>query len=162
MVHYSSLYQVTTVCSQCCSATALCRTVWGRGWRGRRGAVWGAWWIWRLSSSTSQSSTGTSRGSMTVYRDMWRTQVMFFLFHYQLCFSGKLQPQLTNQNRQCQTQNWGRNVYKKIVKTHRNSTQLKPTLKQLALELDTVVTWNPPTTHPTPNFSATSNQAIES
>ena len=31
-----------------------------------------------------------------------------------------------------------------IVKTQRNSTQLKATLKQLALELDTVITWNPP------------------
>ena len=34
-----------------------------------------------------------------------------------------------------------------IVKTQRNSTQLNPTLKQLALELDTVVTCS---THPTP------------
>ena len=31
-----------------------------------------------------------------------------------------------------------------FVKTQRNSTQRKATLKQLALELDTVVTWNPP------------------
>ena len=30
-----------------------------------------------------------------------------------------------------------------IVKTQRNSTQLKATLKQLALELDTVVTSRP-------------------
>ena len=35
-----------------------------------------------------------------------------------------------------------------IVKTQRNSTQLKATLKQLALELDIVVTWNPPTSQP--------------
>ena len=35
-----------------------------------------------------------------------------------------------------------------IVKTQRNSTQLNPTLKQLALELDTVVTCS--THHPTP------------
>ena len=32
-----------------------------------------------------------------------------------------------------------------VVKTQRKSTQLKATLKQLALELDTVVTWNPST-----------------
>ena len=32
-----------------------------------------------------------------------------------------------------------------VVKTQRNSTQLNLTLKQLALELDTVVTWNPHT-----------------
>ena len=39
-----------------------------------------------------------------------------------------------------------------IVKTQRNSTQLNPTLKQLALELDTVVTCSttPPPPHPTP------------
>ena len=42
---------------------------------------------------------------------------------------------------------------RKIVKTQRNSTQLNPTLKQLALELDTVVTCTPPTPpHPTTNF----------
>ena len=35
-----------------------------------------------------------------------------------------------------------------IVKTQRNSTQLKATLKQLALELDTVVTCSTPP-HPT-------------
>ena len=57
-----------------------------------------------------------------------------------------------------------------IVKTQRNSTQLNPTLKQLALELDIVVkcSTTPPTpphpipTHPTTtNFSATSRPAIE-
>ena len=32
----------------------------------------------------------------------------------------------------------------KIVKTQRNSTQLNSTLKQLALELDIVVTCSPP------------------
>ena len=47
-----------------------------------------------------------------------------------------------------------------IVKTQRNSTQLKTTLKQLALELDTVVTCS--TTHPTTtNFSDTSRPARE-
>ena len=35
----------------------------------------------------------------------------------------------------------------KIVKTQRNSTQLNTTLKQLALELDTVVTCSTTTTH---------------
>ena len=43
-----------------------------------------------------------------------------------------------------------------VVKTQRNSTQLNLTLKQLALELDTVVTWNPHT-----NFSGTSRPARE-
>ena len=38
-------------------------------------------------------------------------------------------------------------LYENIVKTQRNSTQLKTTLKQLALELDIVVTCS---THPTP------------
>ena len=49
----------------------------------------------------------------------------------------------------------------KIVKTQRNSTQLKTTLKQLALELYTVVTCS--THHPTTtkNFSATSRPARE-
>ena len=37
-----------------------------------------------------------------------------------------------------------------VVKTQRNSTQLKATLKQLALELDIVV--NPPTTPPPQTF----------
>ena len=32
-----------------------------------------------------------------------------------------------------------------VVKTQRNSTQLKTTLKQLTLELDTVATCSPPT-----------------
>ena len=36
------------------------------------------------------------------------------------------------------------------VKTQRNSTQLKATIKQLALELEIVATWSPP--HPTINF----------
>ena len=50
-----------------------------------------------------------------------------------------------------------------VVKTQHNSTQLKATLKQLALRLDTVVTWNlEPTTHPpTTNFSATFRPAAE-
>ena len=48
-----------------------------------------------------------------------------------------------------------------FVKTQRNSTQRKATLKQLALELDTVVTWNPPPHPTTPNFSATSRPARE-
>ena len=40
-----------------------------------------------------------------------------------------------------------------IVKTQRNSTQLKTTLKQLALELDTVVTCSTtPPTHPPQTF----------
>ena len=39
------------------------------------------------------------------------------------------------------------NVEYDIVKTQRNSTQLKTILKQLALELDIVVTCS---THPTP------------
>ena len=50
-----------------------------------------------------------------------------------------------------------------IVKTQRNSTQLNPTLKQLALELDTVVTCSTPPHHrpTTTNFSATSRPARE-
>ena len=46
-----------------------------------------------------------------------------------------------------------------IVKTQRNSTQLKVTLKELALELDKIVTCS--TTITTTNFSATSRQAWE-
>ena len=54
------------------------------------------------------------------------------------------------------------NTVSKIVKTQRNSTQLKTTLKQLALELDIVVTCSPPPHHPTTtNFSATSRPARE-
>ena len=51
-----------------------------------------------------------------------------------------------------------------IVKTQRNSTQLNPTLKQLALELDTVVTCSTPPHHHHPtttNFPATSRPARE-
>ena len=51
--------------------------------------------------------------------------------------------------------------FKQIVKTQRNSTQLKATLKQLALELDTVVTCSTHPTHPTTNFSTTSRPARE-
>ena len=50
-------------------------------------------------------------------------------------------------------------ITNEIVKTQRNSTQLKVTLKQLALELDIVATCSPPH-HPThTNFSATSRPA---
>ena len=38
-------------------------------------------------------------------------------------------------------------IYTNIVKTQRNSTQLNATLKQLALELDIVVTCSPPHHH---------------
>ena len=50
-----------------------------------------------------------------------------------------------------------------IVKTQRNSTQLNPTLKQLALELDIVVkcSTTPPHHPTTTNFSATSRPARE-
>ena len=49
-----------------------------------------------------------------------------------------------------------------VVKTQRNSTQLNATLKQLALELDIVVTCTPPhPPHPTTNFSTTSRPARE-
>ena len=52
-----------------------------------------------------------------------------------------------------------------IVKTQRNSTQLKATLEQLVLELDTVVTCSTPpqptTTTTTTNFSATSRPSRE-
>ena len=41
-------------------------------------------------------------------------------------------------------QDWVALMSKLIVKTQRNSTQLKTTLKQLALELDIVVTCSPP------------------
>ena len=45
-------------------------------------------------------------------------------------------------------QSFEQQLFLSIVKTQRNSTQLKTTLKQLALELDIVVTCS--TTHPTP------------
>ena len=51
-----------------------------------------------------------------------------------------------------------------IVKTQRNSTQLNPTLKQLALELDIVVTCSTtPPPHPTPptNYPDSSRPARE-
>ena len=43
-------------------------------------------------------------------------------------------------------------IQETFVKTQRNSTQLNPTLKQLALELDTVVTCSPPTPPPPQTF----------
>ena len=48
-----------------------------------------------------------------------------------------------------------------IVKTQRDSTQLKAPLKQLALELDIVVTCSQPHPPTTKNFSATSGPARE-
>ena len=49
----------------------------------------------------------------------------------------------------------------KIVKTQRNSTQLKTTPKQLTLELDIVATCSPPHPTTTTNFSATTKPARE-
>ena len=56
---------------------------------------------------------------------------------------------------------WIRNF--SVVKTQRNSTQLKATLLWLTLELDTVVTCSTPPhpTTPRTNFSATSRPARE-
>ena len=52
------------------------------------------------------------------------------------------------------------NVIKKYCQNP-TATQLKATLKQLVLELDTVATWNPPTQPTTTNFSATFRSARE-
>ena len=58
-----------------------------------------------------------------------------------------------------------KNYPSQIVKTQRNSTQLNPTqsnCKSNFVELDSVVTWNPPHPHhTTPNFSGTSRPARE-
>ena len=52
-------------------------------------------------------------------------------------------------------------VVRKILLSKPNITQLKASLKQLVLELDTVATCSPPTTTTTPNFSVTSRPARE-
>ena len=66
------------------------------------------------------------------------------------------------ERKKCVTEMAGKvfTIFLIFVKTQRNSTQLKTTLKQLALELDTVVTCSTPPPPPT-NFPASSRPARE-
>ena len=77
---------------------------------------------------------------------------IFFFGHHRVNIGGSVTPIPPQENN-------GVNCLHYLVLSKPNATQLNSTLKQLALELDTVVTCS--THHPTTNFSATSRPARE-